>query len=148
MLGLAAISFLLTGCGQGVDAPTGFSLPEGNMEAGKQVFIKHNCMACHTVDGLDDSAFESQLDEKIRLGGASPKIKTYAQLVTSIINPSHRISRGPKWVTTDEATGESKMIIYNDVMTVTELIDVVAYLQPEYRVTPLPYTPYTHYDIH
>ena len=41
--------------------------------------------------------------------------------------------------------GESRMPNYNDVMTVQELIDLVAYLQPQYeviRVTPLSYDTY------
>ncbi|WP_371195929.1 c-type cytochrome [Glaciecola sp. SC05] len=144
---IASLIALLMGCGKGADSPTGFSLPEGNVDAGKLVFIKHQCMACHTLDGMDDSTIDSPLTTKIRLGGASPKITTYAELVTSIINPSHRISKGPKWETTNEDTGESLMQNYNDVMTVTELIDIVAFLQPEYRVTPMPYTPYSHYYI-
>lgn len=145
ILVIAALAMLLPGCDKGVDSPTGFSLPVGDVEAGKQVFIKHNCMACHSIDGLDGSEIESELEAKIILGGASPKITTYAELVTSIINPSHRISRGPHWITTDENSGQSLMLSYNDVMTVTELIDIVAYLQPQYRVTPLPYTPYSRY---
>ena len=30
----------LTGCDKGVDSPRGFSLPEGNAEQGKTVFLK------------------------------------------------------------------------------------------------------------
>lgn len=136
----------LMACDQGIDSPRGFSLPQGDAVAGEQAIIKHRCMACHTIDGLDDSLLESEVLRKVELGGASPKITTYAELVTSIINPSHRISRGPHWETTD-GESHSLMTNYNDVMTVTELIDVVTYLQPKYAVKPLPYTPYSQYHI-
>jgi len=136
----------LMACDQGIDSPRGFSLPQGDAVAGEQAIIKHRCMACHTIDGLDDSLLESEVPRKVELGGASPKITTYAELVTSIINPSHLISRGPHWETTD-GESHSLMTNYNDVMTVTELIDVVTYLQPKYAVKPLPYTPYSQYHI-
>jgi sulfur-oxidizing protein SoxX len=140
----AAVS--VSGCDQGVDSPRGFSLPQGDAAAGEQAIIEHRCMACHTIAGLDGSELTSELPHKVELGGASPKITTYAELVTSIINPSHRISRGPHWETTD-GESHSLMTNYNDVMSVTELIDVVTYLQPKYAVKPLPYTPYSQYHI-
>jgi hypothetical protein len=39
----------------------------------------------------------------------------------------------PAWATISE-DGESKMPVYNGVMTVQELIDIVAFLQPQYNV--------------
>lgn len=142
---ISAASFI-TACDQGVDSPRGFSLPQGDAVAGEQAIIKHRCMACHTIGGLDGSGLSAEIPTKVELGGSSPRITTYAQLVTSIINPSHRISRGPYWETTDEAS-QSLMTNYNDVMTVTELVNVVAFLQPKYEVKPLPYTPYSQYHI-
>ena len=35
--------------------------------------------------------------------------------------------------------GQSKMYVYNEVMTVQELIDLVAYLQNRYEVVVPPY---------
>lgn len=35
---------------------------------------------------------------------------------------------------------------FNQVVTVQELIDIVAYLQPLYEVTPPQYDPYTYID--
>ena len=69
----------------------------------------------------------------VQLGGQVTKVKTYDDLVTSIINPSHKLSRGPdpRHVTED---GKSKMPRYNDVMTVQQLIDITTYLSSKYSV--------------
>lgn len=146
LIGLALFTILLSACDQGVDSPRGFSLPEGNAELGQQVFIKHNCLACHSVEGLDNTGIESELEKRVVLGGTSARITTYAELVTSIINPSHRISKGPSDLTTNE-NGESLMRNYNDVMTVTELVDMVAYLQTKYLIKPIEHTSYSHYYV-
>ncbi|PDH39419.1 MAG: hypothetical protein CNE99_05770 [OM182 bacterium MED-G24] len=69
----------------------------------------------------------------VQLGGVSTHVKTYGDLVTSIINPSHKLSRGNDPATVAE-TGESVMRNYNETLTVQELIDFVAFLQDEYEV--------------
>jgi mono/diheme cytochrome c family protein len=135
---------LLTACGRSVDSPRGFSLPVGDIEKGKLAFMKHNCLACHSIEGVDASDVEKGIETRIKLGTTSAVITTYAELVTSIINPSHRIYKPLETYTTD-AQGHSAMRNYNDVMTVSELIDLVAYLQPEYKVEPLHITPYSNY---
>lgn len=135
---------LLAGCDQGPDSPRGFSLPEGNVEQGMQVFIKHRCTACHTLSGIDNQSVDLELEAAVPLGGESARITTYAELVTSIINPSHKISRSYKLNTTDPS-GSSKMRNYNDVMTVTELVNLVTFLQPHYKVKPVTYTHYGQY---
>ncbi len=137
---------LLTACNKGADSPRGFSLPEGDPEIGEQVFVKHNCLSCHSVEGLVDDNVEREHTPPIALSSNSSIVMTYAELVTSIINPSHRLSRGANWSNSDE-NGDSVMRNYNDVLTVSELIDVVAYLQPHYKVAPWPYTSYTIYNI-
>lgn len=71
------------------------------------------------------------------LGGGVSRVKTYGELVTSIINPSHKLARGfPPHRVSDESG--SLMSPYNDVMTVTELINLVAFLQTRYEVKPRP----------
>ena len=83
----------LTGCDKDVDSPRGFSLPEGNAEQGKTVFLKYKCLACHTLEGVEDANIKKHDDIAIKLGGNKTKIVTYAELVTSVINPSHRFSK-------------------------------------------------------
>lgn len=141
---MAAAALSLTACDTGPDSPRGFSLPEGNADKGQLVLLKHQCLACHSVEGTVDEAIEPELELRVQLGGQATKVTTYAELVTSIINPSHKIAKG---YMADSVSGDgvSKMRNYNDVMTVTELVDLVTYLQPLYKVKPYEYTPYGRY---
>jgi hypothetical protein len=86
--------------------------------------------------------------ELVELGGTVTRVKTYGQLVTSIINPSHRLASGytPESVQTPD--GESKMRNYNEVMTVDELIDLVAFLQSKYTIAPTDPTYYPNYPMY
>ncbi len=134
---------VLTGCDTGRDSPKGFSLPEGDAEAGKKVFLYTGCLSCHVIDGIE-SDIAIELDEPIKLGGKTTQIKTYAELVTSVINPSHKIPRKFRDQGTTE-DGASKMRNYNDTLTVQQLIDLVTFLETRYELAvyqPTPYVPY------
>lgn len=138
----------LFACGSGPESPKGFSLPEGDVDKGKITFLKYQCLACHTLKGVEDESVIKEFEQPVTLGVTSPKVKTYAQLVTSIINPSHEFSpRSVHLESVVTADNISKMRVYNDVMTVSELIDIVAFLQPKYKVKPVQYTLYHHYHI-
>ena len=65
--------------------------------------------------------------------------------MTSVINPSHKFvpRRRPEEVSAD---GESLMTVYNDVMTVTELINIVAFLESRYEELERPGYRYRSYD--
>ena len=123
----------LTACGVGKKSPLGFNLPEGDANAGKEAFVTLQCNACHSTP--DVAQLEDALpgDISVSLGGNVTRVKTYANLVTSVINPSHRISKAnpPQMVAVDDV---SRMLNYNGLMTVEQLIDVVAYLQPHYKL--------------
>jgi len=67
------------------------------------------------------------------LGGDVTHVKTYGELVASIINPSHKLAKGYVEEAVSEG-GVSKMLVYNDVMTVRQLTDLVVFLQPHYKV--------------
>ncbi len=136
---------LMSGCDTGADSPRGFSLPEGNAEKGQVAFTKHQCTDCHSVKGVELVEQSETSELNIMLGGQTPNVKTYADIVTSIINPSHRIHPRHRADGTDE-NGDSKMRVYNDVLTVTELIDLVAFLQPQYDFMPYYYTRYRVYQ--
>ena len=145
---LCVFAFVTAGlisCDLGPDSPRGFSLPDGNIEEGKLAFLKYQCLACHRIDGLEPPAgLMANPDILVRLGGKSIKVKTYADLLTSIINPSHKFARGYK-LDTIQDDGISKMNNYNDVMTVTELVNVVTFLQSNYELIPYKRTDYQHY---
>lgn len=137
---------VLTACSSGKESPRGFSLPEGNAEAGKIDFVALQCNACHStpdVEQLLDAGAERIF---VHLGGEVTLVKTYADLVTSIINPSHRLAPGysAEAIAND---GESRMRNYNEVMSVEQLIDLVSYLQVHYKVRvpdPAIYRPHSY----
>lgn len=136
---LSAI-MLLTGC---ENNSRGFALPPGDVEQGEAAFVELGCNGCHSVkDSVKRLREGGHPQIYIQLGGEKTRVKSYEELVTSIINPSHRLSRGydPRYVDDD---GESKMPRYNEVMTVQQLVDITTYLSskysvwsPEYRVVP------------
>ena len=130
-------SLLLSNCNE---QARGFAFPEGNIEEGKATFERLACNECHTVSGVEWKGSDDNL--KVHLGGAVTTLKSYGELVTSIINPSHKIAKSHKYYTTGE--GDSKMKNYNEVMTVQELIDVVSFLQSEYDLES-PQTNYRYY---
>ena len=69
-------------------------------------------------------------------------VKTYGQLLTAIIYPSHKLAYGYAEEVVSE-DGVSNMYVYNEHMTVQELIDIVMFLQPEYDVV-IPDVQYRH----
>ena len=95
----------------------------------KRCFMQYKCQACHALKGYEDESLIKEFDTLVPLGGTSAIIKTYAQLVTSVINPSHKFA--PRNKSIEEKLinddGSSKMRLFNDVMTVQELIDLVAF---------------------
>jgi mono/diheme cytochrome c family protein len=111
----------------------GFRLPDGDAQAGREAFLYMQCHQCHTIKGEQLPGIPGQEPPYVELGGSVSKVKTYGELITSIINPSHKLARGYAAEVVSEE-GESKMYIYNDHMTVTELTDIVMFLQPYYDV--------------
>jgi hypothetical protein len=135
----------LISCDKGPNSPRGFSLPDGNSEDGKRVFLKYQCLTCHTIKGLKPATgVINNPDISVRLGGKLTKVKTYADLLTSVINPSHKFAIGYK-LESIQTDGISKMKTYNDVMTVTELVNLVTFLQSNYELIPYRRTNYQHY---
>ena len=92
-LTLALVSCTV-GCGSDPKSAKGFTLPDGDAAQGEASFIELRCYECHTVSGIEFPAVEESAQAIVRLGGEVTKVKTYGELVTSIINPSHRIARG------------------------------------------------------
>ena len=139
-----AILLTVSGCGTDPKSGAGFTLPDGDAQRGQATFVRLQCNVCHSVINVELDPPELPFKKMVALGGETPRVKTYGDLVTSIINPSHRFAPG---LSEDETQvdGNSKMRIYNDEMTVTELMDLVAFLQAHYTVKayqPTPYMPY------
>lgn len=144
---IAVIGLLvaLAGCDSGPKSPRGFTLPEGDAALGKSVFVKLKCNSCHQIPGVEQlKSGDEEPEISVKLGGEVTRIKTYGELVTSIINPSHRLVKGYPAQEIQQG-GVSKMRNYNDVMTVTELINLVAFLQSEYKLKFYDPTRYRNY---
>lgn len=122
---------LLCGCEQ---QARGFALPPGDAERGREAFVALGCNACHAIADTVARRADAPADAaNLTLGGTVTRVKTYGDLVTSIIHPSHRLSfgRSPATVT---AQGESRMMSFNHVMTVQQLVDITTLLQASYSV--------------
>jgi sulfur-oxidizing protein SoxX len=121
------LSFALSGCDN-----REFNLPRGDVEAGRATFVLLQCNECHYVEGVQYVGSERH-KTMVDLGGKTSKVKTYADLVTSVINPSHRLpSKVDNTIVT--ADGKSRMRNYNEIMSVQELIDVVTFIESRYEI--------------
>ena len=123
------------GCATHPDYATQFRFPInwGNIEAGKTAFIELQCNQCHTVNGVELPVYEGDSPLQLELGGEIQYAKTYADLVTSIINPSHVISE--KYLQTlppDKRRSARSIMPFREKMTVQQLIDIVTFLNSRY----------------
>ena len=133
LFAVTAAAALLAGCDRDPMSEVGFRLPDGDAVAGRETFLYMQCNQCHTVYGEELPEIPFADPPYVMLGGPVTQVRTYGQLVTSIINPSHDLAKGyAEEVVSEE--GESKMYNYNRYMTVQELIDIVMWLQPKYDV--------------
>ena len=135
---LVAIAVVfIAGCALNGQSGPGLYLPRGDAEQGRLAFIDLECHHCHSVTGVTLPALQYETPMiSFNLGGLGSRVKTYAELVTAIINPTHITS--PDYV---ESLGklaeggkvESPMPAINDRMTVSQLIDIVMFLNARYE---------------
>lgn len=118
------------------ESPFGFRLPDGDAVAGRQAFLDLRCNSCHEVRDVAVEYREGLAH--VTLGGETTRVKTYGELVTSIINPSHRIAPPNRDAVLPGGQSIMSAAYLNEVMTVQQLVDLVAFLQPTYEVVPPP----------
>lgn len=123
----------LLGCA-GARSGAGFRLPGGDASAGRLAFESLKCHQCHRVEGVDFPAPSVHPPVPVVLGGEVPHVKTDGELVTSIVNPSHRITGAYNPEEVMRPDGSSRMPDMTDAMTVHQLVDIVAFLQARYTV--------------
>lgn len=123
------VATLVSGCLPGPKSSEGFRLPDGDAKKGEQAFLDLKCNRCHTVEGVE---LPPPRVFNLTLGGETTRVKTYGELVTSIINPSHVLSQQYKKQMVDAK--ESPMLDLTKDMSVRQVIDLVAFLQPHYRL--------------
>ena len=124
----------LSSCKMESPAVRGFVLPDGDVALGEQVFTKYGCHGCHTIPGVDLPKIEPEPELVIEIGGEVYRVKNYGELLTSVINPNHEISPESvnKLVTAGRSEKSTPMPFYGDAMTITEMINLVAFLRAQY----------------
>lgn len=100
-----------------------FSFPDGDLNTGKDMFVKMECYSCHTIKLPKESL-------AARPGKVGPELTGYAvlpkeYLAESIIK-AHSVVAAPGYTVKE---GKAAMGNYNHFITVQELIDLVAFLK-------------------
>lgn len=116
-----------------------FPVEQGNIQLGEQAFIAMQCIECHTIRDYELPPFEGQMPIEVELGGELFFAKTYADLATSIINPNYQLSeRYLEQFPISERRNirTSPMHNGNQDMKVSELIDLVKFLNSRYSLVP------------
>lgn len=123
----------------------GFVLPEGDIAAGRQVFVRHDCQQCHLVDDPALPAYAGEREYEIRLGGEVLRVQNYGDLLTSVVLPDHRLSQAKQLKDAEGNRPEnSPMPNLTGNLTVAELIDLVSYLHAQYSESQSAYKGYSY----
>ena len=125
----ALVGLLLAGC-DNLQSGRRLRLPTGSAENGKVAFLALNCTACHTVAGVELPKPTIKPEDVVALGGNVSRLRTVGDLLTSIIHPTRGTSFQARRA--DNTPVKVTMPTVNDVMTVSQLIDLVRFLQPRY----------------
>tara|TARA_R110000772_G_scaffold30532_13_gene75715 strand:+ start:1219 stop:1677 length:459 start_codon:yes stop_codon:yes gene_type:complete len=138
LLGISIIT--LSACRIYPDYANDFRFPilRGDLDRGQEAFVSLGCNQCHVVDGVELPAYAGTSPFTVVLGGELMFAKTYGDLATSIINPDHVLSEQyldllPRQ---ERNRANSSPMYLNEDMKVTELIDIVAFLNSRYRLLP------------
>lgn len=134
MLMLAVVVLLLLSAGCGRRPSYGFTLPPGDVHAGKVAFTNLGCVTCHRVQG--ENLPTPTQSPVVELGGMVRVVPTAGELTTEIACPARSITTGfPK---KEMAGVETAMPDLTQRMTVRQMADIVAFLRAHYEVTPVP----------
>jgi len=128
---------LLVGCGDRAEEVRGFVLPEGDIDAGKSSFADYGCLSCHVVADIDIEYLGEDVVPRIQLGGEVRKVKSYGDLLTSIVNPNHTLANQylKSLPQEDRKKASSPMPDFNEQLTVADLIDMIEFLHSRYEET-------------
>jgi sulfur-oxidizing protein SoxX len=133
-------ALLLGACRTYPDNANDFRFPilNGDIARGQQAFVSLGCPQCHVVSGVELPAPAGIRAVTVELGGELIFAKTYGDLVTSIINPDHVISERylDQLPRAERRAASSSPMYVNPDMKVSELIDVVAFLNSRYSLLP------------
>jgi putative copper export protein len=99
-----------------------FTLPDGDPDRGQRLFRRLECFRCHAVAGASFPPPTAPGPPLTGMGAHHPA----GYLAESIVNPNAVIVEGPGYIGRD---GRSTMPDYSGSISVTDLIDLVAYLR-------------------
>ena len=103
-----------------------FSLPDGDANAGKTVFLNMKCYSCHAIQIPGEKLPPS------RSKGAGPELSGYAVLPKEYLAESiikfHTVVAAPGYTVKE---GRAAMGEYNHFLTVQEVIDLVTFLKQQ-----------------
>ena len=132
---MLAFILIFCGCATHPDYANDFRFPInwGNIDAGRQAFIDLQCHQCHKINGVELPAYTGDSPLQLELGGEIHYAKTYADLVTSIINPGHVVSEKYLEVLPEsQRRGARTIMPFRDAMTVRQMVDIVTFLNSRY----------------
>lgn len=116
--------------------------PLGNVQRGREAFVALECHACHRMNDVEMPAHPSPSSYSVALGGRTPRIETYGDIITAIVNPTHRVARSYRVVAGRREPSPMAAEFLNEVMTTQQLVDLAAFLRTEYEYVPPPPPPY------
>ncbi len=102
-----------------------FTMPAGDAQVGRQVFIRMQCFSCHVVQGepFSDNQKDTGPGPNLTGMGSHHPAEYFAE---SILEPNAIIIIGPGFTGPD---GLSIMPSYRDALTLQQWVDLVAYLK-------------------
>lgn len=133
---LITITIMLAGCTSDTHTVAGFVLPSGDIERGKTAMVDLGCRQCHVVAAVELPAYAGPMRFHIELGGKVLKVKTYGDLLTSVVNPNHDLAEQftATLKSAEKTQIESPMPDFNSTMSVQQLIDIVEFLHARYSL--------------
>ena len=125
---------VLSACSQEQQPVQGFILPPGDIDKGRVIFVETGCPQCHTVA---DSDIEQPPGSEfhVKIGGEVRQVKHYGDLLTSIVNPDHKVSRVYRVQDESGKDFSSPMPQFAETMTVSQMIDLVEFLHSTYQTS-------------
>ena len=131
------ILLVITSCATHPDYATQFRFPVewGSIAEGQATFVDLECHQCHTVNGVELPAYAGESPVMLELGGTIVYSKTYADLVTSIVNPNHTVSDDYLDTLPRDTRAKANTVMpFQHEMTVAQLIDLVMFLNSRYTL--------------
>lgn len=114
----------------------GYRFPGGDATAGREAFLRLNCVQCHSVSQVELPEPKGKRRLELTLANEIRFVKNYEDLVTAITNPKHVVAEQYRAILTNaELQGGIKPLMpdFTNEMSVRQLMDIVSFLDEVYR---------------